>query len=179
MAASHTPGQQGLVGLLGELQVLAKLLEHDDGLLAAWRAPADGLHDFEWRGRAIEVKTSLGPSAQVRISRLDQLDDAGLDQLHLLHVRLFEDPAGVTLNQVVAGIHVLMPAEAVRRDFQNALLRHGLPPGDDIASSSLRVTLHSMSVWRVTDGFGVMTSTLIDATLYDKLERICAKRGVE
>ena len=28
------------------------------------------------------------------------------------------------------------------------------------------------------DGFGVMTSALIDATLYDKLDRVCAKRDV-
>ncbi|RFT62323.1 hypothetical protein DWG17_08855 [Salmonella enterica subsp. enterica serovar Senftenberg] len=29
------------------------------------------------------------------------------------------------------------------------------------------------------EGFGVFTNTIIDATLYDKLDKVCSKRNVE
>ncbi|HCI3133459.1 TPA: hypothetical protein NOV55_005654, partial [Klebsiella pneumoniae] len=29
------------------------------------------------------------------------------------------------------------------------------------------------------EGFGVLTNTTIDATLYDKVDKVCSKRGIE
>jgi hypothetical protein len=91
------------VGLIGELLVLAELISLDRAAAGFWEAP-DGLHDFSREGHALEVKTSLGPSAQIRISTLDQLDVSGLRRLDLLHVRLIESPDGATLGTIISDI---------------------------------------------------------------------------
>src|SRR6185437_9032146 len=70
-------------GMIGELLVLRELLSRDRTALGLWEAPEDGLHDFHREGHALEVKASLGPSSQVRISTLDQLDIIGLRRLDL------------------------------------------------------------------------------------------------
>lgn len=86
------------VGLLGELLVLTELLQISPAALDHWKSPDDGLHDFEHGGHALEIKTSLGPAASVRISGLDQLENSGLRRLDLLHVKLIEAPDGASLD---------------------------------------------------------------------------------
>ena len=80
------------VGLTGEL-VVATFAAEEIGLpraLESWEGPLDALHDFQGAGIAVEVKTTIGISSQVRISRLDQLNSRGLEVLLLAHVRLQE-----------------------------------------------------------------------------------------
>ena len=77
--------REAQTGLFGELAVL-DMLANDIGLpdaISAWSGPADGIHDFQARGIAVEVKTAIGISHLIRIARLDQLDAEGLRQLVL------------------------------------------------------------------------------------------------
>ena len=152
-SVSDGMSRQETIGLIGELHVLAGLLARDQSLLPAWRAPDDGLHDFENGGHAIEVKTTLGPGWRITISTLEQLDLVGLDRLDLIHVRLFETPAGETLEDLIDRIASLLSDEVDKRTFSNALLQRGLTPDDRVARSSLRTGLQQMSGYAVDDEF--------------------------
>ncbi|MEH6952647.1 PD-(D/E)XK motif protein [Nitrobacter sp. NHB1] len=141
------------IGLIGELIVLEELLAVSPDSLSAWQAPDDGLHDFQRGGQALEVKTGLGPSSSITISKLDQLDAAGLRQLELLHVRLVEAPGGRCLRDIMTAIDDLLPDEASRRAFANALLSRGLMPDDDAARLTPRVQQRSIDAYSVSEGF--------------------------
>jgi len=141
------------IGLIGELVVLDRLIATKASNLATWEAPDDGLHDFQFNGHALEIKTSLGPAASINISRLDQLDITGLRQLDLLHVKLIEHPAGHNLNDIILSLNQMLPDLASRNAFDNALLRRGLLPDDEAARSSPRVQLRSIEAYSVTEAF--------------------------
>lgn len=141
------------VGLIGELLVMQRILEHDARLQMSWLSPEDGLHDFVWRGHALEVKASLGPVTTVHISTLDQLDTGGLRRLDLMHVRLIEAPDGRTLEDLIGDIRQALPDDAARRAFDNSLLRRGLMPDDVAARVSPSVQLRALTAYGVQGGF--------------------------
>jgi len=141
------------IGLIGELLVFERLLEVDSACLDSWQAPLDGLHDFLRDGHALEVKTSLGPVSVITVSKLDQLDTAGLRRLDLLHVKLIESMTGRSLRDIIAALNAALPDEARRRSFENLLLRRGLLPGDDGALSTPRVQLRTIDAYAVLDRF--------------------------
>ncbi|WP_119462719.1 PD-(D/E)XK motif protein [Rhodospirillaceae bacterium SYSU D60014] len=141
------------VGLIGELTILQSLISRGAGNLDSWRAPFEGLHDFERAGHAIEIKTTLGSATRLRISSLDQLDNAGLRRLNLVHVRLAETPDGRTLGGLIEVVTGMLPADADRRRFDNALLRRGLMPDDTAARALPRVDVQSVSIFSVGPAF--------------------------
>lgn len=141
-----------MVGLIGELFVLERLLDENTEAVAAWKSPDDGLHDFVLSGHGLEVKTALGPTRQIHISTLDQLDDSGLASLHIAHVRLVDSVAGNTLGEIAARIEQRLTGERARSAFGNALLRRGLLPGGDIEAGP-RVSCAGMDGYTVSDGF--------------------------
>lgn len=147
------PSRSETIGLIGELVVLERLLANDPHRFAYWQSPVDGLHDFQSNGHALEVKAGLGPSSTITISRLDQLDTAGLRRLDLLHVRLIESPDGRSLRDIIAALSDVLPDDFSRRSFENALLRRGLLPGDDTARSTPKVQLRMIDAYTVSDGF--------------------------
>lgn len=144
--------RQETIGLIGELIVLERLIAKGDNL-GTWQAPLDGLHDFLQNGHAVEVKTGLGPASDIKISKLDQLDTAGLRQLHLMHVRLIETPSGRTLREIVAALNAALPDDQSRASFENLLLRRGLLPGDDVARNAPRIQVRMLDAYGVTEGF--------------------------
>lgn len=154
-----------VVGLLGELMVLRRLILASPSLQETWVAPADGLHDFERQGHALEVKTSLGVATSLRISTLDQLDDTGLRQLDLLHVRLIETPEGQSLGALAEEIEQALPGDAARRAFGNALLRRGLMPDDSAARAAPVVEQRSQSAFRVGPTFPRLTRAAVPGAI--------------
>ena len=156
-----------IIGLLGELYVLSTLLPDAPELLATWRAPDDGLHDFENAGHALEVKTTTGPGSRVRISTLDQLDVTGLDRLDLMHVRLVESPQGQTMDELIATIDGLLGSPAMRRDFSNGLLRRGLQPDDAAARTGVRSRLQQIVCYGIVDAFPRLTRAAVPAPIID------------
>ncbi|MEH2566682.1 PD-(D/E)XK motif protein [Bradyrhizobium sp. AZCC 2289] len=153
-------------GLIGELLVLRELIALDRSAFGFWAAPDDGLHDFHREGHALEVKSSLGPSSQVRIATLDQLDTTGLRRLDLLHVRLIESPEGTTLGAIVSDI-VTRLEEPSRRTFENALLRRGLMPDDTVARSSPHVEIRTIEAYNVGAAFPRLDRTSVPQAVSD------------
>jgi len=156
-----------VIGLLGELHVLSTLLPDAPQMLATWRAPNDGLHDFENAGHALEIKTTTGPGSRVRISNLDQLDVSGLDRLDLMHVRLVESPQGQTMDELIDVIDGLLGSHGERRDFSNALLRRGLQPDDAAARTGLRSRLQLIDCYGIIDTFPRLTRIAVPAPIVD------------
>ncbi|MBZ9991400.1 PD-(D/E)XK motif protein [Mesorhizobium sp. BH1-1-5] len=157
--------RSGIIGLVGELLVLERLLGVDSKLLPSWEAPVDGLHDFHSRGHALEIKTGLGPSPTITISRLDQLETADLGRLELIHVKLIEAPDGRTLGDIIASIRDTIPGNVSQ--FDNALIRRGLLPDDDEARRAPRVQIRSMDCYAVTDGFPRLRRTVLPVAITD------------
>lgn len=141
-----------IVGILGELLVLSRMLDRSPDAVSAWASPDDGLHDFERDGRAIEVKTSLGAARRLKSSSLDQFDEAGLGSLHVAHVRLMEDPDGSTVVDLARELERRLPGDRERRDFRNALLRRGLAPDTDERAGP-RVRELGIELYLVDAGF--------------------------
>jgi hypothetical protein len=155
------------IGLIGELLVLERILAADNHGLPSWQSPNDGLHDFLRGGHALEVKTGVGPSPVITISALDQLDNAGLRALDLLHVRLIEEPRGGCLRDLIEAVAGTLPDDAARRSFENALLRRGLMPDDDAARSAPRVQLRSIDAYAVSDTFPRLTRAALPVAITD------------
>lgn len=156
-----------MIGIIGELLLFGQLLDIGADAPRAWKAPDDGLHDFENAGHSIEVKTSLGGARLLHISTLDQLDDAGLTSLHVAHVRLVEASDGETLADIADRIETQLSGERARSAFRNALLRRGLAPGaDDLGP---RVRTAGTDFYAVREGFprlrrGEVALGIADAT---------------
>lgn len=168
-----------IIGLIGELRILHDLLTEDAGLLPAWRAPDDGIQDFEHLGHALEVKATVGPGSRVTISQLDQLDDGGLDRLDLVHVRLYETPQGECVDDLVERISAVLPDGEAKRQFSNALLRRGLSPDDRRARSGLRTSLQQTIAYRVEPGIprilrGDVPPAIIDVSYVLDLGQLAA-----
>ena len=140
------------VGLIGELIIYEMLIAEHPNTAGSWASPDNGLHDFICRGHAIEVKTSIGPANHIHISALDQLDDAGLQELNLFHVRLIEVTGGRSLLDAIEAVQERLPV-GHRRAFDNALLRRGLMPDDVQARQRPRFQLRDIEGYDVRDGF--------------------------
>jgi hypothetical protein len=148
-----------VVGLIGELLVLDRLLDRSSDALGTWKSPDDGLHDFERRGSALEVKTSLGSARRVHISAIDQLDASGLRSLNLAHVRLIERTDGLSVIDAVDRIEARLTGDRDRREFRNALLRRGLAPNAD--QKEPRVECVGIEIYVVSNGFPCLTGASI------------------
>ena len=144
-------------GLTGEL-MFARLAGEEIGLaqaLDAWSGPLDALHDFQNAGIAAEVKTTVGVSQHIRISRIDQLNSHGLTALLLVRVRLQESPAGKTLPEHVAGVRTILTEKFPNAvaPFEEKLMRAGYLDTDADLYGALKTALHEIHGFHVTETF--------------------------
>jgi hypothetical protein len=98
--------EEAIMGLLGEVIVLNRLMEGTDAayindLLEAWKGPYDTGKDFILSDKDLEVKTKDAVSIDVKISSEHQLaPDPGKD-LQLLIVNVTKDNSGRSLNDLL------------------------------------------------------------------------------
>ena len=87
--------RETVLGLVGELYVLNRLVERNAGALNAWLGPRDERHDFRTELLALEVKTLSRPDAtEITISSFSQLMAPVDGSLVLAAVRLDESNKG-------------------------------------------------------------------------------------
>ena len=156
-----------VVGLMGELVVLRRLVGQDALLVSTWTGPDRGLHDFARAGHALEVKSTLGPSAVLGISSIDQLDTTGVCRLDMLHVRMVEASNGESLGDLIGSITKRLPDERSRLDFENALLRAGLMPDDTAARSLPRADVREVTAYAVAGEFPRLVRSVVPAAVAD------------
>lgn len=111
LGGSGPTDQATVTGLLGELLVLAQLLEITPKAFDWWAFPSLERHDFRNGRIALETKTTLRSEHSgraVRVTSIDQLDPPRGGALYLHWVRLERDPSGsVTLESLgerIAGV---------------------------------------------------------------------------
>lgn len=112
-------------GLMGELLMLEKLVDHAGSALVAldsWQGPLRAAQDFHVDGGAIEVKSTAAVQGFIaRINSVDQLD-ADRRPMFLCAIRFAEDEAGETLSQCVNRLREVMDAHGVRKQFDALLM---------------------------------------------------------
>jgi Putative PD-(D/E)XK family member, (DUF4420) len=158
-------------GLLGEIAVLQKLADEIGfpQAIAAWTGPLDGIHDFQLGGLVVEVKSTIGVSHHIRISRLDQLDAEGLDQLLLARMRFHEAPEGMTLPEVIGGLRKTVsdmhPASI--DEFADKIMRTGYLETDAEFYASMRTVLSDFHLFKVGEGFPRLTRASVPSAVVE------------
>lgn len=149
-----------VAGLVGELLILNRLIDHSPGAWRAWRGPAGDRHDFRSGLTSLEVKASLkkGKSTVV-INGLHQLDTNAGGTLHLLHLVL-EVSVGGLLSVAALGSSALSRAD--RPDELLSLLTViGCPDPSAEQWNQLRFKLEDETLYEVGNEF----PKIIGATL--------------
>lgn len=104
------------VGLVGELVVLASLVEAGVSPLAAveaWVGPLPGVQDFFLGTGAVEVKSTLASVGFVaKIGSLEQLDDSLRQPLFVAGVRLVQTTSGLSLPDCTSEARRLLGGDA-------------------------------------------------------------------
>lgn len=154
-------GREAVIGLIGELLVLRRVMPLIDASHAveAWQGPFSGLHDFLRKGSALEVKSGAGSAAAVEITSLDQMDDAGLAALVLVHVHLTETTGGFSLPTLAGQIgdelgRISPPALS---GFRDALLASGYADVDADLYLNMMFKPVSLKFYQVSRGFPRLT----------------------
>jgi hypothetical protein len=129
--------------------------------IEAWKGPGGGLHDFLRQGQGIEVKTGVGVTSALEITSLDQLEDAGLSALLLIHVHLLQTQAGWSLPGLVGeiGDELVRLASGSVRAFRDTLLASGYADADATLYQDLRFQVLTLRAYRVGAGFPRLTRT--------------------
>lgn len=127
----RTLGPEAETGLIGELLLLERLINHPSlggpGAIQTWHGPARGLHDFVIGAGAIEVKTTFSsPGFPARIGSLEQLDEQPHSPLYICATRLQADPCGACLSDIVARVRLLADTQTTaRQELDHLLLQAG------------------------------------------------------
>lgn len=114
-------GSEAELGLAGELYFLKLFIQQEMPLaeaISGWVGPEDAPQDFLIGTGAIEVKATMSSSGfPVRISSLEQLDDAIVSPIYLAAVRFSLGEGGANLPDMIACIE-----QGLEQDFVSAQL---------------------------------------------------------
>lgn len=153
-------------GLIGELCILQRLMEHRgfDTAIKSWVAPDDHPQDFAFDTRIVEVKTRISGARQhVRISSLEQLESAHLP-LSLVVTELVHSEAvdAASLNDVCDRLVLAARASGIAQEdaLHAALLRRGYIRQDAYDVDTYRVV--GVVAFDVREGFPRLMRTDVD-----------------
>lgn len=149
-AAQHGHlAEEALVGLMGELVAVERLLNHGAPPdLRFWVGPNSDLHDLRSSTHAIEVKATVVREGRiVPISSIDQLQEPAGADLVLLHVRFDRDPGGLNLTDLVTRVS---GAGAQRQELEQRMRDFGANPDDLASYGAKRFRLTDMRAYDVT-----------------------------
>lgn len=156
-----SPSEQ--TGLFGELWFIRSVMFVDDVAedpgIDAWRGPTGAAHDFQWKGGAVEVKTTLAENPQsIRISNETQLDDGGIPALFLYHISLAEHLSGEhTLPALIDDIRTLLPEPDLQL-FNSRLSAVGYSDALMLEYAERHYIYRTSTLYEVRNGFPRITS---------------------
>jgi hypothetical protein len=162
--------RSSLLGLIGELAVLEKLIAAgDSNAVAAWKGPSGGIHDFERGGRALEVKaTSSVDGKTVTISNLDQLDSSAVDSLHLAAVHLREGVGGRTVDELISSI---LAHGAHDRELISAVAKYGYVFESGLLDEK-RFEVRCIRVWPVGEEFPGLRRNVLEPNVLKAVSKV-------
>lgn len=170
-ASSPEIPEERIVGLIGELLVLQRLVRVSPHAVESWTGPHEQRHDFRRGNCAIEVKTSSrADTTVVTISSSQQLAAPDSGSLLLVHVNIERaDGGALSVARLASDI-----AKTVKSSHWPAALA-AVGCDDPIAPEWNRVSyaLESMTGYRVELGFPRITpSQFLDGRLPDGIESL-------
>lgn len=149
-----SPEQQ--TGLFGELLVLRDLLLPLDplGTIRAWRGCNKANQDFQYPGKALEVKTTRATIPdRVSISNVQQLDEDGLSPLVLTVVHVHaNETSGETLPELVNSVRAMIPPN-LREIFEEGLIEAGYLDAQVELYEQIRYQVNEVLHHEVQEGF--------------------------
>ena len=145
------------VGLFGELLVLRDLFLprlEPAVTIRAWRGCKKAHQDFQFPGRAMEVKTTRAAIPdRISITNVQQLDEDGLAPLVLTIVHVHaNETSGETLPEMVNAIRNVLPDNA-REHFEDGLIEVGYLDAHEKLYEKMRYQLNGVLHHEVRDGF--------------------------
>lgn len=158
--------QEAQAGLYGELAALHRLLEVMPGGSAfdAWKGPMHAAQDFHLGSGALEVKsTTTSDVFKARINSVEQLDSER-QPMYLGALRLKEDPAGSSLNDLVGRLRDLADERGRRRGFDALLIMAGYY--DEHASHYERpLSVDEFRCFRIDEEFPILRRAHLHAQI--------------
>jgi hypothetical protein len=160
-------GQEGLsseeqIGLYGELWWLQRMIQAGMEFVAAvnsWKGCRRNYHDFETNGHAVEVKTTITKEPRkVQINNERQLDDRGLNSLHLFVLTLAKSSAGgETLPGLVQSLRSILSEKPVAYTFEHSLREAGYLDIHTHLYNNSSYTVIKEELFHVSEGFPRIT----------------------
>ena len=159
-------------GLFGEIEFLQRCLRSGSGvagIVDSWKGYKGANHDFQFRRGNVEVKaTSAVTPHAVHINNIKQLDDHGLESLHLCVVLVDEGEGGTeSLPEKVEAIRKAL-GTPVRWKFDECLVEAGYLDKHAGRYASPRYSLRGIRCFRVEDRF----PRLLDPTIPRGVENV-------
>lgn len=152
-----------MIGIIGELLVLEKLVEHCDTKAAidSWKAPDKklDLHDFQTKKAHIEVKTTSQTPGRFYVEHLDQMDHVKIHpkKLAILYVSIVEG-SEFSIADLAYRIAETCSKSGLKVAFEERLLQRGYRPGNDEGHLGNLYDLASMSVHWVNENTPIYTA---------------------
>ena len=149
-----------IVGLVGELLVLNRLLEEASAAWRTWRGPMGDRHDFRSGDHALEVKTSSRASAStITVNSIEQMSPPSGGSLYLLHILLEEAAAG-QISIASLGRAVLNRADEPDR-IRDRLAALGCDDVDSPQWNTVAFRLEAQTYYLVDDLFPRLTPNML------------------
>ncbi|EJM85113.1 hypothetical protein PMI34_04364 [Pseudomonas sp. GM74] len=149
-----------VVGLVGELLILNRLLDLCAAGWRAWSGPSGDRHDFRRGSVSLEIKsTARAGNPTIVINGLDQLELPGDGSLHLLHLVL-EPIFGGSLSICGLATSALKKADEPN-ELRSLLAAIGCEDFDKPRWNRHSFRIQSESLYEVRDGFPRLTSSML------------------
>ncbi|WP_426233887.1 PD-(D/E)XK motif protein [Pseudomonas sp. TWP3-2] len=141
-----------ILGLVGELEIMRRLVSHNHAASETWTGPFQLRHDFRQGNHALEVKTSRRSDAtRIYVTGVDQLAAPVGGTLHLAHMRL-ECVKGGELS--VGMIYDSLLKVGVNREtLDKGLSAVGCSDPYGYEWNNHSFTFGELTVYEVTEGF--------------------------
>jgi len=166
------------LGLFAELWFLSMWLAPRIGIEEAarcWRGPFGARHDFEWRGRSVEVKATTSVRGMIhRVHGIDQLVPPDGGDLLFFSLRLREE-AGAS--NTLPGLVALCREQFAQNDdalaqVEAALAQIGYSLAHEADYEKLRLRVVEEGLFTVNDRFPRITPTSLKAGVPQGVERV-------
>jgi len=151
---------KAVVGLVGELLVLNRLLDQSSSGWKAWRGPSGDRHDFRNSAISLEVKSTdqVGKS-DIIINGLEQLEAPSRGALYLLKMEFEAVPGGVLSIAGLAGSALGKADDPI--GLRKVLCSIGCDDFQNVRWNARSFRLNAESLYEVRDGFPKLTSAML------------------
>jgi hypothetical protein len=146
------PSEDEILGLVGELLLLKRLVSASSHLWLGWNGPLGSARDYSWGTVDIEAKASrMAGESRLTVNGLDQLEPEVNRVLLIHHSILTDNPVGTI--DVPTLVHEIKEQISDVEGFDVRLASAGYLSVQSDLWSEHRFTLHGSCIYRVSDDF--------------------------